>query len=303
MKAKKAVIAALIGNGLICLIKFITSFLSKSASMTAESLHSLADTFNQIFLLIGIKLQKKPPDAEHPFGYGKERYFWTFITAVMIFAMGGLLSFYEGINKIVNPHPIRYFNLSLIVISLALIFEIVSFTIAIQEVLKGAKASQMSFIRFLRKTSDTTIKTVVFEDFAAILGLLIAGIGLFLSQKTGLLYYDGFSSILIGIVLIVMAYFLGSESRQLLLGKAASIEIRQEIIDLIKSREIILEIKELLTMQLSPEEILVTGHILLKPNMTSKKIAVEIDNLEKEIKKRVPSVSKIFFEADKKGLF
>lgn len=303
MKAKKAVIAALIGNGLICLIKFITSFLSKSASMTAESLHSLADTFNQIFLLIGIKLQKKPPDAEHPFGYGKERYFWTFITAVMIFAMGGLLSFYEGINKIVNPHPIRYFNLSLIVISLALIFEIVSFTIAIQEVLKGAKASQMSFIRFLRKTSDTTIKTVVFEDFAAILGLVIAGIGLFLSQKTGLLYYDGFSSILIGLVLIVMAYFLGSESRQLLLGKAASIEIRQEIIDLIKSREIILEIKELLTMQLSPEEILVTGHILLKPNMTSKKIAVEIDNLEKEIKKRVPSVSKIFFEADKKGLF
>ena len=264
-ESRAAVLAAMAANFLIACGKFVAAALTGSAAMFAEAAHSVADTVNQVFLRIGINLSHTKSDDSHPLGYGKETFFWSFLAAIFIFVAGAAFSFYEGVRTLIQEeaHERSSFDLAVAygVLGMALLFELVSFSVAIRSLLLGARRKGWSIGRYIRHSPDLTLKTVFFEDSAAITGLLLAGAGLTLSELTHDEVWDGIASVSIGFVLAAVSVMLGMQARNLLLGAAANEEVRDALHRAVMSFPEVTHVVRLLSMQLGSRSILVTGEL------------------------------------------
>jgi cation diffusion facilitator family transporter len=295
---KKVIYAALIGNSTIAVMKFLVAAISGSAAMLAEGFHSAADSGNQIMLLIGHSRAKKPADDNHPFGYGKELYFWAFVVAVSIFFVGAALSIYEGIDKLLHPEPMRSLVLPLVVLGLATIFEAYPWWIAFSEAkkLKTGKGFT-SFMDMAVRSKNPTVLVVLFEDSAALIGLLVAATGITLSYITEMSIFDAIASILIGVVLLVLALFLARETKELLIGESAARRDREKIHTAICTMPEIRQCGTLLTMHLGPDDILVNIDVEFVDHLSTDELEAAIDRIESEVKEVVPTATKIYIEA------
>ncbi|MDZ7714885.1 MAG: cation diffusion facilitator family transporter [Balneolaceae bacterium] len=294
--SKKVILAALIGNGLISITKFFASFITGSSAMLSEGIHSLVDTGNQILLLFGLKQAKKPADKYHPYGHGKEVYFWSFVVAIMIFGVGAGISIYEGIHSVMDPHVIKSPMTNYIVLGLAMIFEAFAWYFAWKEFskIKGKRG----YFEAVKKEKDPTTFVVLFEDSAAMLGLVVAFVGIWIAQVTGNPIFDGVASIIIGIILAVTAGWLAYETKGLLIGESAEHEIVDDIKILSSSVQSIVKVNETLTMHMGPNFILVNISVDFKDSMGATQIESDISALTKKIKEKYPRVKKVFVEAE-----
>jgi len=295
--SKTVVLAALIGNGLIAVIKLVVALISGSSAMLAEAVHSFADTGNQFLLLLGLKRSRKPADSEHPFGYGQEQYFWSFVVANMLFFVGAVVSIYDGIDKISNPHPIEHPYLIYAILGAAFLIEGYALSVAYKE-LNKTRQPGVGLIQAVHRTKDTNVAVVFFEDSAALAGLLVAFLGVMLAQLTGLMIFDALASITIGVLLALVAFLLAYETKELLIGEAASPKnvemIRQTTLEL----EQVTAVGIILTMHMGPRSILITMEVEFDDKLNTDQIETTIDQIEAEIRKVVPEADKIFIEAE-----
>ena len=283
------------GNGLIAVAKIIATMVTGSSAMLSEAVHSIVDTGNQALLLWGIKRSSKPADERHPFGYGMELYFWTFVVAILIFAIGAGVSLYEGFSKINNPQQVKYIYINYIVLGFAMVFEGGAWIVAFREFRK--RKGKLGYLKAMQVSKDPTVFTVLFEDSAAMLGLFAAFIGLLLTQWLGNPVYDALASIVIGLILSFTAMLLAYESKGLLIGEAASREVVSSIIDIVKGKSEILSINEILTMHMGPEDVLLNISLDFHDNISSGEVEKTITQLEIQIKQKHPEIARIFIEA------
>jgi cation diffusion facilitator family transporter len=296
IRSKVIVTIALLANLAIAVSKLVAALVSESSAMIAETAHALADTGNELTLLLGLRLALRPADSQHPFGYGKEHYFWPFMAAISMFIIGGSFSVFRGIERILSPHELQDIKLSYIVLGASAIFDGTSLFLAFT----GLREQLVKFglWQAIRVTKDPILFSVFFEDSAGLLGLALAFLGLFLYQMTGMAIFDSLASILIGLLLGGVALLLGYESRSLLLGEAASPETRQKIVEAVRRVPEVVAVAELLTMHMGPDDILVNMDLNLKGGLTTAHVEDAIDRIEDEIRKAVPQARRIFIECE-----
>jgi cation diffusion facilitator family transporter len=299
-ESKTTVLAALAANMAIAVGKLAAGLVTGSSALLAEAGHSCADTANQVFLLIGINLSDTLPDEEHPHGYGKETFFWSFLAAIFIFVAGATFSFYEGIRTLVEVHThhrsAAELGLAFGVLGMAFLFEGTSFTVAVRGLRTGARQRGWTFRRYVSESPDLSVKTVFWEDGAALTGLVLAALGLALSEITGSEAWDGTASVVIGVVLAVAAVVLGLQARHLLLGAAANADTRRAIRDAVMGFPEVIALPRLLTMQLGPESILVTGEIALQHGLSVEQAEQLMLRIDAAVTKAVPEVRDTFWE-------
>lgn len=293
--SKRAIYAALAGNSLIAITKFAASAYTGSSAMFSEAVHSLVDTGNQGLLLHGLKRSKRPADRDHPFGYGMEEYFWAFVVAILIFGLGAGISFYEGVKRVMEPHEVASPYVNYIVLGMAIVFEGFSWFVALQEFRKGK--GKRGWMAEIRHSKDPTKFTVLFEDSAAMLGLVVAMIGLALAQYLHMPVLDGAASIVIGVILAVTAALLAYECKGLLIGEAASPGVVRSIRKTISARDGVEAVNEVLTMHLGPENILANLSLDFADGLSAEQVEATISGLEQAIKAEHPQVKRIFIEA------
>lgn len=292
----KVIIAALLGNSAISVIKFIAAFMTGSSAMLSEGIHSLVDTGNQILLLYGIKRAKRPADEEFPFGHGKEIYFWSFVVAILIFAVGAGVSIYEGVHHVMHPVKIENPMINYIVLTLALIFEGGAWYFAFKEF--GKVKGKRGYIEAVQSGKDPSMFVVLFEDSAAMLGLLVALLGIWLAQTTGIAEFDGLASIIIGLILGGTAIWLAIETKGLLIGEGANTEVIKNIRQLAESFDEVEKVNELLTMHMGPEFVLVNISIRFKRGKLTRELEAVIREMDALIKAENATVKRIFVEAE-----
>jgi len=263
--------------------------------MLSEAVHSIVDTSNQGLLLWGMKRASKPADEQHPFGYGMELYFWTFVVAILIFAIGAGVSLYEGFSKLSDPREVRHIHINYIVLAIAMVFEGFAWTVAFREFRK--RKGKLGYFKAVQVSKDPTVFTVLFEDSAAMLGLIVAFVGLLLTQTLGNPMFDALASIVIGIILSCTAMLLAYESKGLLIGEAASREVVSGIRTILNKESDILSINEILTMHMGPEDVLLNISLDFHDNISAGEVEKTITQLEIEIKEKYPEVARIFIEA------
>jgi cation diffusion facilitator family transporter len=294
--SKTAIYAALAANIGIAITKFIAAAITGSSAMISEGIHSVVDSGNAILILLGIKWSSRPADEEHPFGYGKELYFWTLIVAVLIFAIGGGMSIYEGIVHIKNPakstdDP----TINYIVLVIAMVFEGIAWFLAYKKINIGR--GKKGLWQTVKDSKDPATFAVLFEDTAAILGLIIAFIGVFLSHTFDEPRIDGVASFLIGVVLSVVAIMLARESKGLLVGEGADPRLVKKIHALVNEDKAVTDCAKPLTMHLGPEEIFLALDVKFSPTLSVAELSKAIVRLETNIRKEYPQVKRIFVEA------
>ena len=290
----KVVVAALLGNGAIAITKFMAAAYTGSSAMLSEAIHSVVDTSNQGLLLYGIKRSDRPADAEHPFGYGMELYFWSFVVAVLLFAMGAGVSLYEGINKLYHPHEMTAPYVNYIVLILAMGFEAYAWMVAYKEFER--RRGTRSVMSAIRGSKDPAVFTVLFEDTAAMIGLIIAFIGIFCAHILGLVWADAMASIAIGVMLACASIFLAYETKGLLIGESADKGLQTEVMRLIEGRKDVLTVNELRSMHLGPNDILLALSVDFTDNLTAKQVETAVGQLEREIKAKYSDVKYLFIE-------
>ena len=293
---KLVIYAALAGNALIAIMKFIAASITGSSAMFSEGIHSVVDTGNQMLLLYGLKQAKKPADDRFPFGHGKEIYFWSFVVAIMIFAVGAGISVYEGIHRLLEPSPVDNFLVNYIVLLLALIFEGAAWFFALKEFRKAK--GQWGYFEAVQRGKDPSMFVVLFEDSAAMLGLIVALLATFLTQVTGNLYFDGIASIVIGLILAGTAIWLAIETKGLLIGERANVHVIDGIRKLSQSYDNIEHVNEVLTMHMGPEFILVNLSVEFIDASTATEIEETVSHLDAAIKNEYENVKRIFIEAE-----
>ena len=293
--SKKVVFAALAGNSLIAITKFTAAAYTGSSAMLSEAIHSVVDTGNQGLLLYGMWRAKRPADAVHPFGYGMELYFWTFVVAILIFAVGAGVSMYEGIHKLSDPTPVTDAYIAYIVLGLAMIFEAGAWWIAFKEFRRSK--GKLGYFRAMRETKDPAVLTVLFEDSAAMLGLVVAFVGIWLGDQLGMPEIDAAASIVIGLILAVVAALLAYEAKGLLIGEGASPETLDRLRQVIGAEDGILRLNELLTMHLGPRDVLLNISLDFKADLSSNDVERVVSTLKRKIKEAVPEVTRVFVEA------
>ena len=294
----KVIIAALIGNTLISITKFTAAFITGSSAMLSEGIHSLVDTGNQVLLLHGLKQAKKPADEHFPFGHGKEIYFWSFIVAILIFALGGGISIYEGIQHILHPKPITNPMINYIVLGLAMLFEGGAWYFAFREF--SSVKGKRGYIEAIQRAKDPSIFVVLFEDSAAMLGLLVAFCGIALAQWTGYLYFDGAASIIIGLILVGTAIWLAHETKGLLIGESANRHVIDGIRSILNTHATTEHVNEVLTMHMGPDFVLANISIDFHDELTAEEIEIAVAEMDKLIKNKYPQIKRIFIEAEKR---
>jgi cation diffusion facilitator family transporter len=296
--SKKLVLLALSANMGIAVIKGVAFAISGSSAMLAEAFHSVADSTNQLFLLRGEAASRLAPDARHPFGRGKEAYFWSFMVAVFLFVGGAVFALIEGYRRVTNPHETEGGILfSLVVLAVAALFEgFVAFRPAVKQ-FNRTRAGR-SIITTVRESTDTSLIVVLFEDSAAVLGLAIAAAGLILADVTGWVQWDGVASILIGILLASVAWVLAFEMKALLIGESATRRERSLIRAATLGVPAVSSVSRVLTMQLSPSEILVNMDVELDRDLSMDAAEGAIDEIEARIRDLVPSATRIFVELE-----
>ncbi len=293
--SRTAVIAALAGNGLIAVTKFAAAAFTGSSAMFSEAVHSLVDTGNQGLLLYGMKRADKPADPSHPFGYGRELYFWAFVVAIMLFATGAGVSVYEGVSKLSNPHPVTDASINYIVLGLAIVFEGGSWFVAFREFQR--RKGSLGYFRALQLSKDPSLFTVLMEDSAAMLGLIIALVGIYLAEALAMPELDAVASILIGVVLALVAAFLAYETKALLIGEAAAPEVIAGVRRAIAQERGIAQINEILTMHMGPQDVLLNLSVDFRSGLSSDHVEEAISSLEKKIKIEFPEITRVFIEA------
>ena len=296
-ESKGTVLVAFSANLAIAIAKGVAGVLSGSSVMLAEAAHSTADTVNQLFLLTALRRGGKAADPTHPFGYGKERFFWSLLAAVGIFVAGGVFSFYEGVHGLVSPDAEPSYLLSYGVLGVAFLLEGASLTKAILQVRQAARREGRGLWQQVRLTPDPTVKTVVSEDAAAVLGLLLAGGGLALHQLTGSAVWDSGAALAIGVVLIVVAFLLGRDTKELLIGEAADPRTRVALYDDLTQRPEIERVVDLMTMLLGPDSLLVAIRVDLSTTLDSSSVEDFSTRLEGELRERHERVSVVFLDA------
>ena len=292
----KVIVAALIGNALIAVTKFAAAAYTGSSAMLSEGVHSLVDTGNQVLLLFGLKQSRKPPNEDFPFGHGKEIYFWSFVVAILIFAVGAGVSFYEGVVRVVTPHPVENVFVNYIVLGFAMIFEGAAWYLAFKEF--GRVKGSRGYIEAVHQGKDPTFFVVLFEDSAAMLGLLVAFVGVWLGDVTGNSVFDGIASIIIGLILGGAAVWLAYETKGLLIGERANREVVDGIRRIINTQPSVRHVNEVLTMHMGPEFILVNVSVDFSDNIRVGEIEETVARMDQQIKTRFPNVKRVFVEAE-----
>lgn len=291
-----AVYGALGANFIIAITKFLASAVTGSSAMFSEGVHSVVDTSNQALILLGLRRSRKPPDDRHPFGYGKELYFWSFVVAIILFGFGGGLSFYEGIKHVRHPVPIDNPTWNYVVLSIAFVVESAAWILAYKELRKTE--GNTPFFRALRASKNPAVFTVLAEDTAAMLGLLVAFLGVFLGQLLGMPVLDGVASIVIGVILFFVAAFLAFESKALLIGESADMETIASVRAIAEADESVLEVYDPLTMHFSSRQILLNLGIRFVADGGRIDIVTAIKRIERAIKVAHPDIRRIFIEAE-----
>jgi cation diffusion facilitator family transporter len=294
--SKTVIYAAIAANLGIAVAKFVAAAFTGSSAMLSEGIHSAVDSGNGILLLHGVKRASRPADDRHPFGYGKELYFWSLVVAILIFALGGGISIYEGIKHLEHPEPISNPTVNYVVLLLAAVFECVAFYLALKELnqVRGDK----SIWQAVRESKDPTVVTVLFEDSAALAGILVAFIGVFLGSTFGWTWADGTASIVIGVILTVVAFFLASETKGLLIGEGANREILESIRKLVASDQNIEAMERPLTMYFGPHDALLAMNVEFKRGLTPKQTEETVDRIENAVRTAHPDIKHIYIEAD-----
>lgn len=293
--SKTVVYAALAGNSLIAVMKFVVASITGSSAMFSEGVHSVVDSGNQLLLLFGMKRATREADEKHPFGYGMELYFYTFVVAILIFAVGSGISIYEGIHSISDPQPVQSPEWTYAVLLLAMIFEGAAWWIAFRE-FQRTRGDQ-SLLAAVRNSKDPTVFTILFEDSAAMIGLVIAFTGILLAQLLDMPILDGVASISIGVVLALVAVLLAIEAKGLLIGEGASPEVIAGIRDVVSNDKRITGLNEVLTMHMGPQDILLAASVDFDDSLTADKVEQAITDFERVIKEQFPDVKRIFIEA------
>jgi cation diffusion facilitator family transporter len=294
--SKTAIYAALVGNSLIAVTKFVAAGITGSAAMFAEGIHSLVDTGNQILLLYGLRAARRPPSPSFPFGHGKEVYFWSFVVAILIFGLGAAVSFYKGVEHVLHPEPLSSLSINYLVLALAIVFEGAALTIALRE-FRRSKGS-LGYVDAVRKGKDPTLFVVVFEDSAALLGLLVAMGGIFLYQITGNPVFDGLASVIIGLILAATAAWLAFETKSLLIGESADADTVDEIRQTAASHPLVKTVSEVATLHMGPDFIVVTLSVDFIDNIDVAKVEAGVTDLARRVKALDPSLRRVFVEVE-----
>ncbi len=294
--SKLAVYAAIAGNIAIAISKFIAAAITGSSAMLSEGIHSLVDTGNGGLLLLGLRKSQRPADDEHPFGHGKEVYFWSLVVAIMIFGIGGGMSIYEGLVHLAHPRPLENPVWNYVVLGIALFFESLSLAVALREFRRSQPAGRTAW-QTVRTSKDPTVFTVVFEDLAALAGLLVALVGVTLGHLLRNPYCDGAASVVIGLLLATVALFLAAESKGLLIGESADPAQVGRIRELATSDPAVARVARPMTMHLGPHQVLLNLGVQFRPEQSREQIETAMDRIEQAIQAEFPDVRHIYIEA------
>lgn len=292
----KAIVAALAANLAIAVAKFVAFIFSGSSSMLAESVHSLADSGNQGLLLLGGKKAQREATPQHPFGYGRERYIYAFLVSIVLFSVGGMFAIYEGYEKIKHPHEIDHWYWPVGVLVFAIIAESFSFRTAIKE--SNHVRGKLTWTQFVRRAKAPELPVVLLEDLGALVGLILALVGVSLALATGDGVWDGIGTLCIGILLILIAIILAAETKSLLLGEAAGTEEVEKIEKALVDGDKVTRVIHMRTLHLGPEELLVAAKIAVRHDDTAAEVAVAINAAEERIRAAVPIARVIYLEPD-----
>ena len=290
----RVVIAALLGNAAIAATKYVAAALTGSSAMFAEAVHSTVDTGNQALLLFGMHRGARPADARHPFGHGMEIYFWAFVVAILLFGLGAGVSFYEGVHKLANPEPLRNVVWNYVVIGLAIVFEAGAWLVAWREF--DRVRGKLPVLRAVRQSKDPALFTVLFEDTAALAGLVAALVGVFAADRLGLLWADGAATLVIGAIFATAALLLAIETKSLLIGEAASPALVEDVIGVAGRAGFVEAVNEVRTMHFGPADVLVNLSVDARDHLTAGVVEAGVSALEAEIKARHREVSRVFIE-------
>ncbi len=290
-----AVYAAILGNLAIAIAKFTAAAFTGSSAMLTEGIHSLVDTGNGGLLLFGIRRSQRPADSMHPFGHGKELYFWALVVAFLIFGVGGGVSVYEGIRHLIHPRPLQDPFWNYVVLGVAAIFEGIVLAIAVRS-FRAEKGSQSAW-RAIRSSKNPTTFVVLLEDAAALLGLVVGFIGIYLGHHFDNPYFDGGASIVIGLILMGVAVVLGNESKGLLVGEGANATTLDRIRSLVEADEHITRVHKALTMYFGPQTVLLTMDVAFVPRLSAEEHSSTVTRVEQRIRSTHPDIKYIFIEA------
>lgn len=297
------VIIAMTANAGIAVAKFVAAAWTGSSAMLSEGIHSVVDTCNQGLLLYGLKKSSRPADARHPFGYSKELYFWSFVVAIILFALGAGVSLYEGVEKLLHPHPLADAYIIYIVLGVAILLEGFSTYKALQEFNRRYKGQH--WFTALRQSKDPALFAIVLEDVAAMIGLFVAFIGVFAADQFGFIHGDGLASIFIGLVLACVAIFMAIEIKSLIIGEAADDETKAGIFDVLNAQAQgdgpIQGINELRTMHLGPDDILVAASVDYRDELDAGELEALTTQIETTIREAHPKVRRVFLEAQSRA--
>ncbi|OTG84299.1 cation transporter [Acinetobacter sp. ANC 5054] len=296
--SKVVVYAALVGNLAIALVKFVAAYITNSSAMLSEAIHSVVDTLNEILLLYGMKKSQQPANYHHPFGYGRELYFWAFIVSLMVFALGAVVSIYQGILHIRHPEEMQNPMINYIVLGIAILCEGTSWFVALKA-FKKIKGEQGYFEAF-RRSKDPTTFTVLFEDTAALIGLFIAFVGIYLSHALNMPMLDGLASILIGVVLAISAVLLGRETKGLLMGETADPQLRHNVLKVAQDDPAVHSANGVLTEQMGAHQVIASLSLEFKDNLTSDEIEACVNRIEAQIKQLHPEIVALFVKPQSK---
>jgi cation diffusion facilitator family transporter len=288
-------------NLAIAVAKLVAGALTGSSAMLAEGAHSVADTVNQLFLLTALTRSKKPADVQHPFGYGMERYFWSLLAAVGIFVLGAGFSVYQGIHALLHPAPVEELVVAYVVLSVSFLFEGTSWVKALVQLRREAGDRQVGLFQHVFTTPDPTVKTVAFEDTAALVGILIAAVGITLHATTGAGLWDGLASIAIGVLLVGVAVSLGSSSKRNLIGEALPEHMREGLTTVIEETPGVDVVVELLTMRLGPNDVLVAARVDVDDTASGGDLEQVADEAERRIQEAYPEVRHVFLDPTTAG--
>lgn len=294
--SKKAILAAFLANLGIAIAKFIGFLITGASSMLAESIHSVADTANQGLLVVGGRQAARPATPEHPFGYGRDRYFWAFIVAMVLFLVGGLFAIYEGVSKLRDPHEISSPAVAFAILGVAVVLELFSLRTAVREA--RPHRGRNSWVGYIRRSKSPELPVVLLEDLGALCGLVFALLGLTLTEVTGDPIWDGVATVMIGALLVVIAVILVVEMKSLLIGESAAPEHQDAIRRAIEGAPDVRGLIHMRTLHLGPDEVLVAAKIDLAPELTAARIADAIDGAEERVRGAVPIARVIYLEPD-----
>lgn len=296
--SKFVVYAALAGNFAIALTKFVAAMLTGSSAMMSEGVHSLVDTGNQALLLYGLKRSQRPPDRTHPFGHGRELYFWSFIVAVLLFSLGAGVSFYEGLTHILHPEPATDLVTAYAVLGVAAVFEGTSWFVALRE-FRRTKGNR-DYLDAIHESKDPSVFTVLFEDSAALLGILVAFLGISGASLLSMPVLDGVASVGISLILAVAAILLARESKGLLMGEPAAPEMERSILQIARNDEAVDHANGVVTVHLGPQQVFVGLSIDFRDELSGHDVELGVERLERAITDKLPEVVSVFVKPQKK---